>query len=756
MIRPLRFPIFLFLLLSWLALGAPAVSAATIRGAVTDPHDRPVAGARVLVTAGGAVVASVATDASGRYVVDGLPAGTFVLQVAAEGFRNEPIAVRLATKDDDRTVAIPLQLAAVEESVVVSASHVEVPLSEVPDSVTVLTRADLQARQIETVVDALRLVPGLTVTQSGSVGGITSLFPRGGESDFTLVLVDGVEVNSFGGGFDFSELPVADIQRIEVVRGPESAIYGGGAIGAVVQIVTRRGGAPAADASIEAGGLGTTRVTASTSGSAGAWQWGVAGERLASDGFTGLAPANGRRVSNDDYDGRHVSASGGWQSANGATIDGVVRVERTERGFPGPYGSDPAGLFPGVDTISRGRNDRRVYGLNGSFAPTDRVRPSAALSYTALESEFRSPYDVSTSASRRLSARAQVDVRATQAIGLSAGVEVLRERAESTYITGAAYEPVPIERSLQGVFVEGRGDAGSRLFVTAGLRVERIHRDALELDPNPYAPRPAFPADTRVAATPKVSAAFFLQAPAARARAWTKLKASAGTGIRPPDAFEIAFTDNPALKPERSRSVDAGVEQALAGGAVRLDATLFANHYDDLIVAVGRSLQDASKFRTDNISNARARGLELAAAVRPAAGVEATFTYTFLDTEILAVDGLAGVAPSPFSPGDPLVRRPQHQAALDLVLQHGRLSGFARVGGRGRMLDTEPNLGVSGGLFEARGYVVADAGASFALGGGLEVFGRVTNLLDRQYEETLGYPAPPRAVFLGVRLAHGR
>ena len=428
--------------------------------------------------------------------------------------------------------------------------------------------------------------------------------------------------------------------------------------------MTRRGGAPAADASVEAGGPGTTRVAASTSGSAGAWQWGVAGERLASDGFRGHA-ANGQRVSNDDYDGRHASASGGWRGASGAAIDGVVRVERTARGFPGPYGFDPAGLFPGVDTVSRGRNDRRVYGLSGSLAPTDRVRPSAALSYTTLESEFRSPYDVSTSDSRRLSAHAQVDVRATSAIGLSAGVELLRERADSTYITGAAYQPVPVERSLQGVFVEGRGDAGSRLFVTAGLRVERIHRDALEPDPNPYAPRPAFPADTLVAVTPKVSAAFFLRTPSARARAWTKLKASAGTGIRPPDAFEIAFTDNPALKPERSRSVDAGVEQALAGGAVRLDATLFANRYDDLIVAVGRSLQDASKFRTDNISNARARGLELAAAVRPAAGVEATFTYTFLDTAILPVDGLSGVAPSPFSPGDPLIRRPRHQASLD-------------------------------------------------------------------------------------------
>ena len=224
MVRSFRFPTSLFLLLSWALAGAGAAAAATVRGTVTDPHDRPVAGARVLVTAGGAVVASAATDAAGRYVVDGLPAGAFVLQVAADGFRGEPLDVRFARNDDARAADIALRLAAVEESVVVSASHVEVPLSEVPDSVTVITREDLQARQIDTVVDALRLVPGLAVTQSGGRGAIASIFPRGGESDFTLVLVNGVEVNVFGGGFDFSELPVADIQRIEVVRGPESAI----------------------------------------------------------------------------------------------------------------------------------------------------------------------------------------------------------------------------------------------------------------------------------------------------------------------------------------------------------------------------------------------------------------------------------------------------------------------------------------------------------------------------------------------------
>lgn len=750
MIRSRRFPTF-SLVLSFLLLSG-AARAATLRGEVTDPQGAVVANARVLVVAGGTVIASADTDARGRYVITHLPAGAFELRVVAAGFRAEPAMVRLE-RDDERTVPLTLQLAAVAESIVVSAAQVALPLSRVPDSVTVLTAADLEARQVDTVVGALAHVPGLTVTQSGGLGGITSLFPRGGESDFTLVLVDGVQLNAFGGGFDFAELPVAGLERIEVVRGPQSAVYGSGAIGAVVHVVTRRGGPPRHAASIERGGRETLRLAASTAGTRGAWRWGLAAERLSSAGDTGTMAASGERVVNDDYEARHLSLGAGWTGPRHATLDGQVRIDDTERGYPGPYGSNPAGFFGGIDRISRGENATRVYALSGAVALTDRIRPSAQVAYTSFEGRFTSPFGDSRSASTRLTGRAQIDVRATGALGISTGVELLGERADSTFITGSTFEPVPVRRSQQSVFVEGRGDVGSRLLVAAGVRVERIVRGAIEVNPSPFSPRPAFRADTRVAVNPKVSAAFFLQPVEARTRAWTKLKASAGTGVRPPDAFEIAFTDNPSLAPERSRSIDAGVEQALAGGALLFDATVFYNRYDDLIVSVGRALADASRYRTDNISNARARGVELVAAVRPAPAVEATVTYTFLDTAILAVDGLAGQAPPPFSPGDALLRRPRHQAALDLVLRRGRVSGFARVGARGRMRDVEPTFGASGGLFDTPGYVVTDAGATVAIGGGLELFGRVTNLFDRRYEATLGYPAPGRVGFIGLRLA---
>jgi outer membrane receptor protein involved in Fe transport len=249
---------------------------------------------------------------------------------------------------------------------------------------------------------------------------------------------------------------------------------------------------------------------------------------------------------------------------------------------------------------------------------------------------------------------------------------------------------------------------------------------------------------------PKVSIAYF--AVPARESTWTKLRFSAGTGIRPPDAFEIAFTDNPALKPERSQSVEFGVEQAFAAGRVTMEATAFSNHYDDLIVSIGQSLRDASRYRTDNVSNARARGFEMSGNWRAGRGVEIRGGYTWLDTEILAVDRTSS-APPPFKPGDRLIRRPRHQGFVDALVGRGRFSGFTRLKARGSVLDVEPSFGASAGLFDADGFAVVDAGASIRLWQQLVVFGRLENVADRFYEEAFGFPALGRSVTIGVRIA---
>jgi len=365
-----------------------------------------------------------------------------------------------------------------------------------------------------------------------------------------------------------------------------------------------------------------------------------------------------------------------------------------------------------------------------------------------------SPFGTSESETRRVAFRTQTDAALSADVGVSAGVEALRERAGSTFITGGAFEQIPVKRLALGYFAEARYAPAARLSVAAGARVERLRRDALPGNPSPFSPRPAFPDEVVTSINPRVAAAYLLAGGNGSARS-TRVRASAGTGIRPPDAFEIAFTDNPSLKPERSRSVDAGVLQTFAGGAAMAELTAFFNEYDDLIVTVGRSFRDASRYRTDNVSNARSRGLELAAGARPFAALNVRASYTWLDAEILAVDGTRE-APAPYRVGESLIRRPRHQGSVSAVFTSARLTAFADGVVRGRVRDVEPTFGASGGVFDAGGFVVVNAGGSVHVARGLHLFARVENVTGRPYEEAFGFPAPGRLVTAGVRVAAGR
>ena len=727
----------------------------TIRGTVTDPQQRPVPGATIVIEGPAAAPVSLISDANGSFVVaTGVP-GRFTVQASAPGLASGSHVVDVA---DQATVVVDLTLrvSAIDEQLVVTATQVDQPLSRVPDSTTVISGETLAARQQFSAGQALRSVPGLTVQQSGGPGSLTSLFTRGGESDFTLVLIDGIRANAFGGGVDLSQVPLADVERIEVVRGPQSALYGADAIGGVVQIITRSGGAPSAQGLLEGGGRGMWRGAASTTGEARGFRWQLGGDRFEEDGFTGQA-ANGETVSNDDARTTQAAVTLGWRHVDsGADLQGTVRYVDTDRGTPGPYGSDPAGRFGGVDRTSRNLTTRNSGGarwIQPWFGASSRVRQRTELDVADYDLTNQSSFP-SEGESQRTHVRTQTDVAASATLGFTGGLEWLGEQGSSTYITAGSGE-VPVERAVLGLFGEARWNVASRLSLTGGLRGERIHRDAFPGDPFAFTPRPDFPADTITSVNPKIAANWMVAGDAAQSPTWTRVHAAAGTGIRPPDAFEIAFTDNSGLKPERSRSFDVGVAQALAGGAIQLDATVFDNNYDDLIISVGSSFSGVSRWRTDNISNARARGAEFTAAWRPVAALSVQGTYTFLSTEILAVDD-APNAPPPYSVGDQLLRRPQHQGSIDANWSRSRAGAFLQVLMRGEALDAEPAFGPSGGLYDNPGYTVTNFGGSFTVGYGVTVIGRVMNAFDAEYEEVLGYPAPRRTAYVGIRFAASR
>lgn len=734
-----------------LALVPTVAAAARLTGRVTAPDDAAVARARVVLEVPAGAVLATHTSADGRFTVD-LPAGTYVLRVVADGFTSEPQRVTL-DEAREASVTVSLQLAAVTEQVVVSAGQVPLTRSATGASLTVIDEGQMRARQLESSIDALRSVPGLVVSRSGGRGAVTSIFPRGGESDFTLVLVDGIRLNDMGGSVDAAHLPLFDLEQIEVVRGPQSAIYGADAIGGVVQLVTRRGGPPRGAGLVEGGSFGAWRANASGRGSVGRLQWGGGVERLASDGFTGVAPGTGERVSNDDYHRTDATASLGYHG-EALQVTGLLRHGRNERGVPGPFGSDPNGTYPGVDRVSRGENETLAAGTSLSYRLRPAMQLRAGLAVADRDSTFLSqfsPDDPTSSGNRTVTGRAQVDA-VRGAVSWTAGGEWLRERARSAFITGADGSEVPIRRSQLGAFGEARAERGA-LSVQAGVRVERIVRDALEANRSVFSPRPTLPEDTRTAVNPRLSASWRVAGSAAW---WTRVRGNVGTGIRAPGAFEIAFTDNPGLQPERSVSLDGGAEIGWLGGRVVADAVYFHNTFDDLIVTVGRVFADASVYRSDNISNARAQGAELTVSVRPVAALTIRGGYVGQRTEILANDGAAGLAPTPFAVGDRLLRRPTHAGFADVLLQAGAIAGFVRVDARGQARDIDPSFGANAGLFDAPGFATADAGVTVRVRREIDVLVRATNLFDRTYEEIFGFPALGRSVIVGVRVAAGR
>ncbi len=748
----------------FLVLGAylHAQAVASIIGRVLDPDGRPVAGATLVLDGPLAAPQSFSSDADGRFQVPVRSAGRFRLTAVAPGLA-APAAVVDVTEGRDATLDLHLRLAAVDERLTVTATQIEAPLSRVPDSTTVVSGTDIATRQQFAMSQVLRSVPGLTVQQSGGPGTVSSLFVRGSESDQTLVLIDGIRANAFGGGIDLSQLPLADVDRIEVVRGPQSAIYGADAIGGVVQLFTRQGGTPTILGEFETGSREMLRTRASTIGSSGAFRWNLGGDYYEDAGYTGLA-SNGETVSNDDAQIEQVATVLGWRhGASGADLQGTVRYVDTERGTPGPFGSDPADRFFGVDRTSRNLTTRVSGGvrwLQPWFGPSSRVRQrvefdAADYDLTYLTPSSPPPFDRSEGETKRQHVRVQTDVAASAAIGVTGGVEWLGEQGGSTYIvSGTGGLPTDVERSVLGLFGEARWNPVDRFSVSAGVRGERIHRGAFPGDPLAFTPRPDFPAETITSVNPKVAATYRVAGDSSTGTT-TRLHGAIGTGIRPPDAFEMAFTDNSGLKPERSRSADIGVEQVLADGRVQFDATAFFNRFDDLIISVGRSFAGSSRWRTDNISNARAQGFELSGAWRPILPLDLKATYTFTDTEILAVDD-ASTAPPPYAVGDPLLRRPRNQGSLDAIVTLPRWSAFAQLMVRGQTLDAEPAFGPSGGLYDNDGYAVANVGASWQALRWVSVQGRILNLFDTSYEEILGYPSPGRTAVVGVRIAARR
>jgi outer membrane receptor protein involved in Fe transport len=715
-------------LLTFFLTFSACLSASGIKGKIIDPSGAPVPGAQIAAVNRVGVVARTTAGPNGSFQLDAPETANTPdtrLVVTASGFATRTLAL-------DQAASVQLEIAPQTDSVEVVGSTIEIPASLQASSVDAIPSSRVRSSNEPFAMDLLRYVPGVAFNQSGAPGGVTSLFLRGGNANLNLVEIDGVPVIGFGGGlgFDFAHIPSEAVDHIDVIRGAQSAVYGSYANSGVIDFVTRRPEtAPQLNLLAEGGSHNERRFAITGTGAGAGFGLLVSASRYDNDGL----------VTNDDYRNEDVllnlTRRFGRQSLS---LHGYF--DSNEVGQPGAWGSDPKHTFSGIDTISRAKNNFGEYGAHYEADLSPRVRQELFGSFFLYNSGFQSKFGFSFGKDLRGQGEARTIVSVSRHDTASVGVTVAHESVTNSYITDAAFSTFPIKRDEIAVYAEDRYEVAGRLFLSGGVRAEFFRTPSIPAD---GFSRPLFPSSSISRVNPKLSAAYV-------AGGGTRLHASFGMGLRPPSGFELAFTDNPALKPERTRSADAGVERKF-GNLLTLDATYFYNRYYDLIVTLGGSLTALSHYTSANLANSQAQGAEFSARLRPARWVLVTGSYTLLETRILSLDGSSNQAPLPFAVGQQLTRRPEHSGNVIASFARGRLAADLSGYFRGRTLYEEPYLGASNGLFWNSGFANAGVNLNYTLGRGVTAYGNLRNALNRRYEEVFGFPSPKLNFFAGLK-----
>lgn len=631
------------------------------------------------------------------------------------------------------------------DRLVVTAARLPIRLAEAPGAVTVVTGDELRRRGVRLVAEALQTVPGVAVVQTAGPGALTSVFLRGGESDYVQVLVDGVQVNDPGGAFDWAHLRAEDIDRIEVVRGPASVLYGSDAVSGVVQVFTRSGGAPRVQASAASGlgdkrgddATGRFRTNSVDASIAGTTAVPFRGARLHYGASGAHQQSNGLQAFNNDYD--NTTLSGRLQLvATGFDAALTARASDNRHHYP------TSGSGALVDTNQFATGNARSIGLDAGY------RFTQALELRVLGTTHRNetrqdnppePGDDATFWSTGEQTRHKLDARLNarwRAATLTGGIEREWQASQTAYESVSAWGTFSDEtdetRTNTGWYAQVHTTPLAGVAATVGGRIDE-------------------------------NEAFGTFRTGRAALSWTPVRGMRvhgawGTAFKEPTFFETFATGytrgNPELEPEQARSIEAGVEQAIAGSGITIGATWFDQRFRNLIqyTATPPGPEAPNYF---NIGAARAHGAELS--LRAETGiVAASAQYTWTSTRVTDAGFGSDVA---FQQDLPLLRRPRHSAsagaAIRLAPAVRGLVDVRHTGSREDLDFTDPQ-NWAGSRVTLPAFTTFDAGAEFAVlrrGADLDVTLRVRNLFDERYQEIYNFPAAGRVLQVGVRALRG-
>ncbi|MGZ5515631.1 MAG: TonB-dependent receptor plug domain-containing protein [Candidatus Aminicenantales bacterium] len=610
--------------------------------------------------------------------------------------------------------------------IVVTATRLETPEKRIGSSVTVVSGEELVRTGKAFVLDALEAALGLSTIRNGGPGATASVSVRGANSEHTLFLLDGLELNdpiNPSRSYDVSHLPLSQVERIEILRGPQGLLYGSDALGGVINIITRTGsGRPRLSLASSTDTLRSVAADLSLAGSGKKidYSFSLFHERTA-----GLSAASSFYAGNTEKDGyRDLSLAVhiGYAPRPASHLTFTVRAaqDRTEvDNFGGPGGDDPNNVQDYGNLLVRGQ----YRGLSRS----GRWERTVSLSWLGTRRDNENRIDAShpdeSDRSFYRSGIAKLDWQNNlflhPANTLTAGLELENETGRSDYISDSVYGHSEslfpsAHAGSAGIYLVDHWEVQDRFFVTAGVRTDRHSRAG-------------------TAVTFRVAPAYVIAATR------TRLKATLGTGFKSPSLYQLfapatSFgpVGNPLLRPERAIGWDAGLEQDLAAGRVILALTWFENSFRDLV-----DFDFAAGYV--NIGRARTKGLEVSAEARPKGGSRLSASYTRLS----ARDRDAGTE---------LLRRPRDKFSAEAGARFfGRFDLAAHVLWVGRRFDRDfsvypyPTIALPG-------YVLLDAVVTTAVGPHFELFARVDNLLHVRYETVWGYGAPGLTARTGFRL----
>lgn len=592
--------------------------------------------------------------------------------------------------------------------IIVTATGAQTGRDQTGQAVSLLSAAVLETRQVVSIADLLATVPGLSVTQNGPLGGFSAVRIRGAEGEQTLALIDGVKVNdpsSPGGGFDFGSLLSGTIDRIEVLRGPNSVPWGSQAIGGVVNIITARPrDGLSGDARVDYGYGDATHIVGNLSGGSATLRGSIGGGWFSQDGISAFK--NG-----SETDGMRQYATNGRVEIDltpGVRIDlrGWYAHSRIEQdGSPPPdysFTDTPEVLLA-----------QQIIGYAGLSAQTGGLANRLAVTLSDINRDsFAAPQDavpqyLNHGRTERLEYRGDwtINARARAVFG----AEQEWTRANDGYSVQKTHQTSGYAQFLF--------DPLSSVTLTGGARVDD---------------HPSFGRDTTVSGNV-----------AWRASGTTTIRAAYGEGFKAPTLFQLySYYGNAALRAETAKSYDLGVEQRLLDGSVRFSTTVFLRNTRDQVDFISCAgpktglCEDRPDGTYDNIDATRAKGIETTVDIRPTDQINISISHTLLK----ATDR---------STGDHLIRRPKHSLSADVDWQS--FSG-ARLGLNVRLASDSMDTDFETfSPTELNGYTLVGLRASLPVGTGLEIFGRIENLFDTRYETVSGYGTYGRNAHAGVR-----